>query len=216
MKDIRSELIGSLIKRTYQIPEIFPIAGFKDALTGPLSAVVPVLIEMFESKQVIGVSSVIRRMHEADDSISMDNWETILYEAVESANHPHKVGGYVEEIRNSLISKMILDRAAKIQRAGSSTHVSADALMDILEETTLELRSSIMSQDRLDSGDAIDEIARELKEYRETGEVPMIFTGLWELDRMIGGFGDGEYICISAMNGGGKSLLATGMMPRDD
>lgn len=210
-KDIRSSLIGLLIKHQSTIPDVAPIMGWDDPLNGPLSEVLKAIQALYDAKEVIGASSVIRRTQKLS-GMAMPIVEQMVYDCMEMGKNPNHVKAYVDEIRNSLIIDKIKRTINKVNSDASYEHANPDGLMETLEKAVNELRGSVMASEDLAARDAVDEMALDIEEYAESGETPMMKTGIFALDRMMGGFANGEYICVSALNGGGKSALATGMM----
>ena len=212
-RDIRSELIGCMIKRPTMIADTNDLLGFRDMLgSSILSDAFKSLHKLHDARQVIGLSSVILSMTADNKEYNQAVLDSVLGDCMKMAKNPTKLPAFVEEIREGLIASKIRDIVTKIGQTDGAAHVSADAMMDGLVACVNELNSSIMSKENLETSEAMDDIWAEMKTYKDTGEIPLIKTGIWSLDRLLGGLGNGEYICISAMNGGGKSALATSMM----
>ena len=178
MKDIRSELIGSLLKRPNMIPEIYPLMGFTDPLESHLSEVLPILVKLYESKSPVGVSSVIKSLASSDSPINSSAWEQILYSAMDSVKIPSKAIAYIDEIRESLIVGKIQGAVNRIKLTEGGAHTSAEELMDTLESTVKWCRAFVLSDDRTDMVDAEDEIEAEIAAYAASGEIPLIATGI--------------------------------------
>lgn len=210
-KDIRSSLVGLCIKHPKVIPDIAPIMGFKDMLNGPLSEVLMAIQALYDGRETIGASSVIRRTHD-DSGMSMPVVEQMVYDCLEMGKNPNQVKAYVDEIRNSLIVDKIKRTVNEVNLQGSYDHADGDKLMETLERAVNELRGSVVASEDLSGNDAVDEIAKSIALYKDTGEIPLLKTGIWALDRLLGGYAKGELICVSALNGCGKSSFATGMM----
>lgn len=212
-RDIRSELVGAMIKRPTTIPDTVELLGFKDPLGGAiLSDTFRAIHEVYEAKEVIGLSVVIRAVSASNPEYNQTMLESVLSGCMELSKNISKIPAFVEEIRESLMAGRIRATVAKIAQTDGEAHVSADGMMDELIACVDELNASVMAKENLETTEGMGGIWAELAVYRETGEIPLIKCGINSLDRKLGGFGNGEYICISAMNGGGKSALATSMM----
>ena len=208
-KDIKSELIGFLIQKPSLIPDVNPIMGFSDPLSGPLSEHLRVIVDMYDKKELISAPIVVRKVSKKLEQPPKMH-EDIIYGCVEQAKNFNKLGGYVEEILNSLKAEKIRSVVNSISSTSGNYHADADEMLERLEGGLADLRSSIVNEETDDN--AADEILKEVQAYKSSGEIPMIKTGLWELDKMIGGLGKGEYITISGLEGTGKSVLASTMM----
>jgi len=210
-KDIRSELIGLMIKRNSLIPDTKSIQGFKDPMSGPLSEAFKVIVDLYDSKEAVSASKVIRGVCKTTGQPEALHTD-IIYSCMEIAKNTGKFKGYVEEIRNSLIAGRIRDTVSCIMATEGREHADADDMMERLESSVRELRASIAETGNGDNQEADEDILGEIQKYKESGDIPLLKTGLWEYDRMTGGFGNGEYITISGLEGSGKSALATTMM----
>lgn len=213
--DIKKSLVGSLLRWPAGIRECVPLLGWGDCLSGPLSVVIPIINTMYEEGKVIGISSVVRElrfMGPEENQINIDFMTRLLEECLEVKKPTAYLKQYTDEIVNELVSNQVRDMIMSVGASVHDEHVSPERLVDQLETCLVDIRNSMSTDEEIKVDGACDDSMAEFDRFVESGESPLIKTGLYGLDRIINGFAKGSYVLISAMSGVGKSAIATSML----
>lgn len=211
-KDIRRELLGSILKWPTGVKDIEPLLSWDDPLSSELSIVLPIISKMYEDKKVVGISSVLREMQAINKDINIPNMEIQLGECMDIKCTSIMLPAYVDEIIASLVSGNIRDLVMEVGSTINKDHSNPELLIDRVESCLQTIRSSMACDEEITIDSSCDEGMSEFDSYVKDGVSPIMTTGLCGLDRIINGFTGGQYILISALSGVGKSALATSMM----
>lgn len=212
MKDIKRELVGSILKWSGGVKEIGPLLSWEDPLNSELSLVLPIISQMYSDKKIIGISSVLREMQAVNKDVNIVNMEQQLGECMDVKCTTAAIPAYVDEIIAGLVCNNVRDMVMEVGATINNDHSNPEILIDSVERCLQVIRSSMACDEEITMDSSCNEGMTEFDKYVKDGESPLMTTGLCGLDRIINGFAGGQYILISALSGVGKSALATSMM----
>lgn len=211
-KDIRRELLGSILKWPSGCNEVTPLLGWEDCLSSDLSKVLPVICKIYESGKPVGISSVLRMMQEDDPKLDYSYYNNMLNDCLDVKVSTIHIKNYVDEIVGQLTTGKIRDMIMEVGSSHLNEHASPEVLVDSIQACLDEINGSLSCTEEITLDGSCDEQFSEFQKYLVDGESPVMTTGYCSLDRLIKGYKGGQYILVSAMSSIGKSAFATGAM----
>jgi replicative DNA helicase len=205
-------IIGTLIKYNNSIPDARGLSSWEDPFYGRLSDIYGVINKIYDMGEKVTVSSVIKEVCAENNTFNSETWSECVRECTKLASTSNRVKPWVDDVVSELTCRRIKTTVESLKYAADDESATPERLVDLLESTLVKLRKNLTTGTDGGLDEAFEEIEQLINVYGETGEVPFIKTGLWTLDKVIGGFSNGEYIGISALSGRGKSALATSIM----
>jgi replicative DNA helicase len=203
-------LIGSSLKINTVIPDLEPILQWELPIA-EYKTIIKSLIDMYDSKKPITVTSLTTHCGSAGDMAPMEGWEKTIKECVKMVTHTSRIVGIVDDIVLSLVRDIMAIHGAGITQAANDPHSDVDKLTDTLESVVMDIRNKRSSSDGDDTESAVDSIRKAVNDYRSGNKKPFLPSGLRQLDWLIKGFGNSELVTIAARPSVGKSALATGL-----
>ena len=210
MKTRLQTLIGSSLKFNTVIPELEPLTLW----TLPMDeyeTVIQCLVDMYDQKKPISVSSLITACKTAGDFNYIAEWENTVKDCVQLITHTERVKAVVDDIILELVRELLIVHANNISEAARDSHSDVDKLTDVLEDVVMSIRNKRSAGDGNDSDEAVAAIEQSIIDFKAGKELPFIPSGIKELDYIFKGFGNSELVTIGARTGVGKTALVTGI-----
>jgi replicative DNA helicase len=154
-------------------------------------------------KEPVDLMTVVEDLTRAGSELKLPD----LLEIAEAAPHAASAPYHAEIVRQKAVSRAVIDLAKAIMSAGYSETYSCDELVAQLQAGVSNLLTTGAGVDFADTKELLDECFAE-QAARDAGEGLKIYSGLPEIDNLIGGFQGGQLVVIGARTSHGKSALS--------
>lgn len=201
-------LLGCLLMDKTAVAKIADLVIPRDFYKRKHQRIFEAVLELFEDGDSVDVLTVSTRLQDKEllDEIGGRAYLTDLVNGVPTAAHVMEYANIVQEKR---ILRDLIEASYQISKLGHNEEKDVEVLLDKAEERVFSIAQGHLSQDFVPVKTTLEEAFNRIDQLSRQDGIPRgVATGFHQLDNILAGFQQSNFILLAGRPSTGKSALA--------
>lgn len=206
--DAEQSVIGSVLLDPRCIPEVIELLSAEDFYSQVHKDIYDTVYSMFAAGDTIDPVTILNEMRVRKvyrDPESRNYFESLIKNTPTAAH----VKSYAAIVKEFSVKRQLNDAAAAVITMVAEPQSQSQIVIDAAEQLFFNIRKDRLSSSMSNIPEVLVDVMQNIKALADSGNrIPGISSGISDLDRMIGGLIDSNFILIASRPGVGKTSFA--------